>query len=187
MTALDIIKTEYMLYELEAIPSSRDETIKVVDLFIGDMDDTISSSKTAMHENFRDEQITKVKNFFLDLFGYEGEDVEQFGHDTGIVFRHSCLADRYKDYFNRMKGILSDDNYVDICKLAMFTYQSYTSNYRYLESLRDSIKFATDGVTYYGAGEDTQAEFSEFFDGVFEGMTKKNKVYRKKEENNGKK
>lgn len=179
MSPLERIKDEYMLYELEAIPSSCDETEKVVSVFIDDMDETMKSSVTAVRENYRDEQLAKVKNFFLDMVGYEGEDVEQFGRDTGVVLRISCLAERYKGYFDRMNQEVTDDNYVDMCKLAMFTYGSFTSNYHYLEELRSSIRFAADGIFYCGKGDDTQGDFSDFFEEVFPKTVGSKKVYKK--------
>lgn len=179
MTTEEIISDEFMLFELEAVPSSCDETVKVVDVFLDDMDETSKSSMVAVRENYRDETIAKVKNFFLDLIGYEGENIEQFDRDSGVVLRIGALAERYREYFDKMKACANDGNYIDVCKLAMFTYRNFTSNYHYLESLRDSIKFATEGVTYYGSGEDTQGEFSDFFEEVFPVVKGSNKVYKK--------
>lgn len=179
MTLVDEIKTKYMLYEVEVVPGSRDETVKALDVFIDDMNETIDSSRKAIQENFRDEQLTKIKNFFLDLFGYEEEDVEHFGRDTGIVLRHSCLAERYLNYFSKLQSIASDDNCGDVCKLAMFTYDSYFDNYQYLQSLRSGIRLATEGITFYGNGEDSQQAFGEFFEKTFENMLSKGKQYKK--------
>ena len=101
--------------------------------------------------------------------------------DSKVVMRISCLAERYKGYFDRMMESVNSDNFADIYKLAFFTYNSFTSNYHYLESLRDGIRFAVDGVTYYGSGEDSQGEFSEFFEEVFPIVVGKEKVYKKVE------
>ena len=181
MSSVERIKTEYMLFEADNMPDREIATRVVLDVFSDDMDETMKSSKTAVSENFRDEQITKVKNFFLDLFGYEEENLEQFDRDTGVVLRISCLGERYKDYFDRMKKATDSDNFSEMYKLAFFTYQSFTSNLHYLESLRDSIKFAVDGVTYYGNGEDSQGEFAEFFEEIFPMVVGSKKVYRKEE------
>lgn len=179
MTDIDIIKTKYALYEPDTMPDDKFDTSKVLEFFMDDMNCTMKSSTKAVHENFRDEQISKVKNFFYDLFGYEQEDLEFFSEDTGIILRQSCLAERYKGYFSRMASIVSGDNFKEIYKLSMFTYDNYTENYRYLESLRDGIAFATQGVRYFGTEENTQGEFSEFFEGVFEGLIEKAKTYKK--------
>lgn len=181
MSSIEKIKDCYMLFEADGSPEKEIATRVVLDVFTDDMDETISSSKTAMSDNFKDEQVTKVKNFFLDLFGYEEENLEQFDRDTEVVLRISCLAERYKDYFERMKSATDSDNFSEMYKLAFFTYQSFTSNYHYLESLRDGIRFAVDGVTYYGNGEDSQGDFSEFFEEIFPKVKGNNKVYRKVE------
>lgn len=173
------IKDEYMLFEADGFPEKEIATKVVLDVFTGDMEETISSSKKAMAENFKDEHVTKVKNFFLDLFGYEEENLEQFGRDTGVVLRISCLAERYKGYFDKMQEATDSDNFAEMYKLAMFTYQNFTSNYHYLESLRDSIRFAVDGVTYYGKGEDSQGDFAEFFEETFPVIVGSKKVYKK--------
>ncbi len=179
MTDIDIIKTKYALYETDAIPDDKHDTSKVLEFFMDDMDYTMKSSSKAVRENFRDEQISKVKNFFYDLLGYEQEDLEFFSEDTGIILRQSCLAERYKEYFSRMATVVSGDNFKEIYKLSMFTYENYTENYRYLESLRDSVAFATQGVRYFGTEENTQGEFCEFFERVFEGLIEKGKTYKK--------
>ena len=179
MTNIDIIKTKYALYETDSIPDDKKETAKVLEYFMDDMDQTMKSSSKAVNENFRDEQISKVKNFFYDLFGYEQEDLEFFSEDTGVILRQSCLAERYKGYFSKMATVVSEENFKEIYKLSMFTYDNYTENYRYLESLRDSIAFATQGVRYFGTEENTQGEFSEFFESVFEGLIEKGKTYKK--------
>lgn len=181
MNLVEKIKDEYMLFEADGSPEKEIATKVVLDVFIGDMEETIRSSKIAVKDNFKDEQVTKIKNFFLDLAGYEEENVEQFDRDTGVILRISCLGERYKGYFDRMMESVNNDNFVEMYKLAFFTYQSFTSNYHYLESLRDSIRFAVDGVTYYGSGEDTQGEFSEFFEEVFPVVLGKEKVYKKVE------
>lgn len=181
MSSVEKLKTEYMLFEADNMPDREIATKVVLDVFSDDMDETISSSKTAVADNFKDEQVTKVKNFFLDLFGYEEENLEQFDRDTGVVLRISCLAERYKDYFERMKSATDNDNFSEMYKLAFFTYQSFTSNYHYLESLRDSIRFAATGVTYFGSGEDSQGEFAEFFEETFPVVVGSKKVYRKEE------
>lgn len=179
MTTLDMIKTKYMLYEASAESKSRNETIAVINLFVDDMDEAIVTSDSAVKENFRDEHLTRIKNFFYNMFGYEEEDVEQFGLDSGIVLRHSCLAERYKNYFVKMREIVNDDNYQDVCKLAMFTCDSYYENYNYLENIRAGIKFATQGITFYGSGEDTQGEFNDFIDKELERLSLRGKVYSK--------
>lgn len=179
MSSVEKIKTEYMLFETDGVAEKEIATRVVLDVFTDDMDETISSSNRAMADNFKDEQVTKVKNFFLDLFGYEEENLEQFDRDTGVVLRISCLAERYKDYFERMKSATDSDNFSEMYKLAFFTYQSFTSNYHYLESLRDGIRFATDGITYFGSGEDSQGEFAEFFEETFSKVIGSKKVYKK--------
>lgn len=179
MTTLDIIRTKYMLYEAPADVKSKDEAIALINVYVDDMDETVRTSDTAINENIRDEQLTRIKNFFYGLFGYEEEDVEQFSLDSGIVLRHSCLADRYKKYFVKLREIVSDDNYQEVGKLAMYTNDSYYDNYYYLENLRAGIKFATQGITYYGNGEDTQGEFNDFIDGEFDRLMMRGKVYSK--------
>lgn len=181
MSSVEKIKDEYMLFEADGFPEKEISSKVVLDVFIGDMEETIRSSRVAVRDNFTDEQITKVKNFFLDLAGYDQENVEQFDEDSKVVMRISCLAERYKGYFDRMMESVNSDNFADIYKLAFFTYNCFTSNYHYLESLRDGIRFAVDGVTYYGSGEDSQGEFSEFFEEVFPIVVGKEKVYKKVE------
>ena len=179
MSSIERIKDCYMLFEADGSPEKEIATKVVLDVFIDDMDETIRSSKTAVHSNFIDEYLTRAKNFFLDIVGYEEEPFEHYDRDTGVVLRISCLAERYKDYFDRMSSATNSDNFLEMYKLAFFTYQSFTSNYHYLESLRDSIRFAVDGVTYYGNGEDSQGDFSEFFEEIFPKVKGNNKVYRK--------
>ena len=179
MSSVEKIKTEYMLFEADNMPDREIGTKVVLEVFSGDMDETISSSKTAITDNFKEEQLTKIKNFFLDLFGYEGENLEQFDRDTGIVLRICCLGERYKDYFERMKVATDSDNFGEMYKLAFFTYENFTSNYRYLESLRDGIRFAANGVTYFGTGEDSQGEFAEFFEETLPIVIGSKKVYKK--------
>lgn len=179
MVDLEYIKTKYMLYESPAESKSRTETIAVIDLFVDDMDEAIKTSGSAVKENFRDEQIARIKNIFYDFFGYEEEDVEHYSLDSGVVLRHGCLAERYRNYYVKMREIVNDDNYQDICRLAMFTCDSYYENYNYLENIRAGIKFATQGITFYGGGEDTQGEFNDFIDKELERLSLRGKVYSK--------
>lgn len=181
MSSVEKIRDSYMLFEAEGSPEKEIATKVALDVFIGDMDETIRSSKTAVHSNFIDEYLTRAKNFFLDIAGYEEEPFEHYDRDTGIILRISCLAERYKEYFDRMSAATNSDNFLEMYKLAFFTYENFTSNYHYLESLRDVIKFAVEGVTYYGTGEDSQGEFSEFFEDVFPKAKGSNKVYKKVE------
>lgn len=179
MNTLDIIRTKYMLYEAPGEANSCEDAISIINVFVDDMDETIRTSEVAVNENFRDEQLTRIKNFFYNLFGYEEEDVEHYGLDTGIVLRHSCLADRYKRYFVKMRELVTDDNYQEVSRLAMYTNESYYDNYYFLESLRAGIKFATQGISYCGTGEDTQGEFNEFIDKEFDRLSSRGKVFSK--------
>lgn len=180
MISCEKLDTEYMLYEPDCLPSSLLETKKVAQLFIDDMDESIISAAAAIKENIKDAQIARIKNTFLEMIGYQGEDIEQYFVDSEIVIRCSKLATRYKDYFLKMQNICNEENYAEMCKLAFFTYKNFADNYQYLESLRDSIKFAEDGITYYGVGEDSQAVFKTFFENIINGMSEE-KVYRKEE------
>ena len=178
MAKVENIKAQYMVYDAESVPSCVYEVARALELFVGDMDETIRSSRKASRDNCRYIQISKLTNFFYDLFGYEVEDSEVYSTDTDLIIRQRFLADRYREHFLEMLDALSMDNFYDIYKLSMFTYDSYADNYRYLESLRDGVAFAGQGIGYYAPGEDTQVAFSEFFDEEIQGLKGKEKVYK---------
>lgn len=175
MDKLEKLKDEYMLYEVEVVPNNKEEVMKTIKLFIKDMNKSITCTYKAIRENYREEQFAKVRNVFLSALGYEEESIECFSYDTNVLLQRSSLAETYKEYFSRMGTVVNEDNFGDIYKLTMYTYDSYEVNYEYLESLRDSISYMTSGITYYGVGEDTQKVFSKFFTETFASVVSKGK------------
>lgn len=179
MDKLEKLRDEYMLYEVEVVPNNKEEVIKTIKLFIKDMNKSMVCTYKAIRENYREEQFAKVRNVFFSALGYEEENIECFSHDTNVLLQHRSLAGTYMEYFSKMRTVVSEDNFEDVYKLTMYTYDSYENNYEYLESLRDSISFMTSGITYYGKGEDTQEVFSKFFTETFDSVTSRSMLKSK--------
>lgn len=179
MDTLEKIKTEYMTYENDCIPKNVKETRLVTNTFVSCMSNTINNIIRAADRNCRDEQITIIKNYFYDFFGYEVDNVDCFQDDNVLLLRHNSLAEKYRKFFLEIKEKTNEYNFIDMCSLAMFTYDSYQSNFNYIEALRDRVVYRIRGITYYAPGEDSVLEFETFFTETIKSITSKKREYKK--------
>lgn len=76
-------------------------------------------------------------------------------------------------YFKEMRKCLSEDNYQDVSRLALFTNKNYLDNYRRLEVIRDGIECSSRGFRVISGCRDTSHEFDAFFREEFTSITTK--------------
>lgn len=173
MELLEKMKTEYMLMKLPTTPVNKYDVAAAIDIYLYGLDESEYTVTKAYKKNNFDFYVQSIKNLFLTSFGYYGIDLEFFEKDDEVLDKHLELSRSFKTFFNALNGAITDDNYLDIYKLVVFTQEKYNSNFNYLEDLRDRLRYAyCDGITYCGFNyTDDSKMFYDFFEEEFKRIT----------------
>lgn len=172
MKKYDKLKMEYLLFEDKKV-DSLESVYAFLDHYHDEMEYSISSSKKAIIENKIDYNIEKIKGIFFDVFDIVNS-YDWILEDIEFVKKQIVLAKDFDGYFSRLREQLSDDNFLEISRIAQFTYQKYISNFNYIESIRDSINMSAAGIFYCGIEEKDCDEFKMFFEDMLEDVLIKN-------------
>lgn len=166
------IKTEYMLMEVE-VPSSVEEVGCLLDTYIDDMRDARVRARREFFRNSVEYSVCLLESFFTRLFIGEENDLSYLDDDIGVITSQRRLGEIFGGYFKEMRKCLSEDNYQDVSRLALFTNKNYLDNYRRLEVIRDGIECSSRGFRVISGSRDTSHEFDEFFREEFTSITTK--------------
>lgn len=181
MELLEKIKTEYMLKELEMTPISRDTVLAAIDVYVNDLNKAERSLQGAISENESDKFFAPITNFFKSCFGFDCIDPIYYDGDTSILNMHGELVRDFRSLFYRMQVSVTEDNFVEMFKLVEFTSDKYLSNYNFLESARDTLRLAFDGINYSSDEfADDKDAFLQFFEEEFRSVTASKSVEKVK-------
>lgn len=161
-----ILKDLYALKEEDlSICTSIDDVLKVIKDDCLLMEEDKISMLEALKGNNKDIFVIKIQNIF-NVFSYE--DYSWIEDDNVLLDEEIDLVCEYLLYYNKMMGILNEENFRDIYKLVNFTSEYYASNLEHLEDMRDAVNFSSRGIGYCsGSGSNTRDEFREFFNEEF--------------------
>ena len=161
MEQLEKIKTQYML--MEEIPvKDISDVFGILGVYLNDVNESKRTASSSILRNNFDYKVGSIKRTVNEFLGYE-EDFDYLIEDTEVLKQHILLAGSYEEKFLKLREKLNDDNFLVMSRLIQFTHDNYINNFNYLESVRDSIGFAAQGIEYYGVYEDDSEAFSVFF------------------------
>lgn len=167
------LKTEFMLMNVVNLPSSLEDARCLIESYIDDMVDVEHRAKREILRNNVNYGLGKIENAFLEFMYLDTDDLSYLDDDLGVILSQRALGSLFKRYFSFMSESLSDDNYQELSKLAIFTNKKYLDNYEHLESVRDCITCGCLGLSCTSSGEETRMAYDEFFRETFANITTK--------------
>lgn len=160
--SVEIIKSEYELYEKECLGDFDFATMEVIDL-----GSVVASGVNAYADIHRNNdaktKISKTLGNYATGFGYRRS--SYYESDNQVVGRQLSTCESYIGCFNRLLNEIDDNNYLEIYRLANFTYGYYMADMASLEEERSFNKKKLEGIFSERDFESPNtADFVQFFE-----------------------
>ena len=175
---LDIIKSEYELYEKECLGDADFATMEIIDLG-SIVASGVYTYTDICKANGTKAKISKILGSYATDFGYRRP--SYYESDSDVVGRHLIVCESYLGCFNILFIEIDESNYLEIYRLATFAYGYYMADMASLEKERTFNKMKLEGIfSERDFEEPNTASFMEFFEEVIEDAVKSDVVVMEK-------
>ena len=163
MKSVESIKEEYSKYELETKTISYD--IKDVNGYIISAISDLDEDRIDIIKAIKINSLRKIRARLMNLISFDKEDLSFYDEDSNFLDKEIDLNLIYKYYYSTMLKMLNEDNILNITKLFDFTLNNYSSNYIYLEEMRNLLDCERNFITYSPNLEEDESvvSFQKFF------------------------
>lgn len=93
-----------------------------------------------------------------------------------VLNKKLLLAGRFRQFFVKLDGVITEDNCRDVLKLAKFTEQNFLSNYNYLDEVHRVYDLEANGISYYPIKSTDEQDFTDFFYEEFKNIKTRSKT-----------
>lgn len=164
MKTLQQIEQEYESYHAKTdVVTNLDEFLSFIEIGIDDTKEYQKSYEKELKENHRWQLSAKIRNFFYFVFAEEDETI--YDLDSEILRKCILYTRTMGAYYQRIKRIATDSNYLELVKLVDFSSDYYNAQTDYYDYERDQLDLLVRGIDYYHARyEDNGKPFCEFMD-----------------------
>lgn len=171
---------EYKDYQMKSdFVTSLEEFENFIDIGIDDVEEELAVIKKEKRENKRWQIDAKIRNFLFFIF--EEEEVEFYDEDNKILEESRSLVNQYKDYFEKIKQLATEENFEKLVKLVDFSADYYNEHIDYLENKRDCLEYYYKGLNFVNNRyEDNRRVVDEFIQDKIDTIKKENVVKVKK-------
>ena len=175
MKTIQEIEKEYESYESPTKEvTNLEEFLAYIQIGLDDTDEFERDFEKELRENRLWKLEAMIRNFFFFIF--EQEEVELYDEDTEIVQDCIVITRRYRDYYERIQAIATEENFREFLRLVDFSCEYYSSQMDYYDYLRDSLEFWAKGIRMYNSKyEDNKESFNDFMEMKIQAIEKKGK------------
>lgn len=160
MSNIEKIRTEYMLYESDFIPTTKENAIEYLATTEYFLYKTIKDIDRAKREDKIDQYVNKVISFL----GLSTEEYDNaLAMDIKVLEQEQASISVYELLNKKLLETITDDNYLEICRLGNFLSMKLFSLDNYYDDVFKSIELYYGGIHYQVNGEDETTIFREFF------------------------
>lgn len=163
MKTIEEIREEYKNHIIKATYVDKlEEFIAYVDDGITKSDIGICGYATLLHQNKKWQVTGFIRNLFPMFFGQE--DIDFYDEDNKLLEEGVQLAYTQKGYFQAMKEIATEKNYLKLLCLAELSVEYYNDHIEYIEIERNILDYKYKGYTMSNSRyKDNRKVFHEFF------------------------
>lgn len=164
MKKIEEIKKEYEVYPVKTKEvTSLEEFLSFIEIGLDDTDEYQHDYEKELKENKRWKLEAKIRNFFFFIFATE--ETELYDEDSAILEDCISYTEKFREFYQRIQSIASEDNYQELTRLVDFSCDYYSAQTDYYDYLRDQLDMIVRGIQMYNPKyEDTRESFLAFME-----------------------
>ena len=164
MKTLQEIEKEYESYEIQTKEvSNLDEFLTFIEIGIDDTEEYEADYAKELRENRLWKLEAMIRNFFFFIF--QEEELEIYDEDTEIVQDCIAVTRKYREYYERIQALATEENFRELVRLVDFSCDYYSSQMDYYDYLRDMLEFNAKGIRMYNSKyQDSRESFDQFME-----------------------
>lgn len=145
MKTVDGLEKDYEEYEIgKNLIDNYSDFEDYMSLVISDTEGIVEDTFKQILENNRWKKISKIRNLFPVVF--VKEDIDFYDYDNGILLDASDLLLNNLEYYQRIRDISNESNFLELSKLTNFLIDMYEENIKYLNQRREKLNASYRGI-----------------------------------------
>lgn len=169
-SGVEIMRLSYALVEDDFSSDDIREAKTALQAYKDNMDEVMATSK----REIKKEKLCQLRNVVLRLIGDSSLDMTD--KEIEVLNKKLLLAGRFRQFFVKLDGVITEDNCRDVLKLAKFTEQNFLSNYNYLDEVHRVYDLEANGISYYPIKSTDEQDFTDFFYEEFKNVKTRSKT-----------
>lgn len=162
MNQIEIIQREYEEFVLKSnFVKNKEEFLLFIEVGLDNLDSQLIDILKEIKINCKIKNKEKIKNIILGLFKFE--DLDFFDADNKILEEIIKYINTYKQYFTKLRNIVTEENFQELTRLVDFASVYYNKHLDYFEYKRDILEYSYKGIGSSKKIANNFLEFDEFF------------------------
>ena len=163
MKKISEIEEEFKTYKAKSESvTNLNEFMTYLIVGVDDAEENIKECKKEIKANKRMYIPACIRNLFPLI--YEEEDVEFYLDDNELIVRMIRATLTQKDYYEKIMGIVDENNFLELLRLADFSTDYYNEFINYIDMKRTSLESLYKGIRVVNNRTSDNSEvFDEFF------------------------
>ena len=180
MKTLEEIQKEYQNYNRKTLKITTPEDLAIYAEII--RDDMLDDITIVQRDTARNNRNLAISRIVSKVFPVYEERVEYYERDNRLLHEELILGLEWRHYLELLQQEVTEEQLKEFARLLDFSIDHYHGNASYLESQRDDLELAFNGIMSFNAKyQDTREAFKQFFEQKLSELTTKKDIQKKKE------